>query len=231
MLERSSPVPVLVLPGMDGTGELVTALVERLREKRPVKIVSYPTDEPIAYDDLVTFVGARVPQDRFVLVAESFSGPVAIEIAAVSSSVAGLVLASSFVRHPAPPWIAAFAGMLSPSWLPKRLAASMLMGSLSTRELQVRLAHALASVSDATLSARIAAALSVDKRARLREVASPILCLYGKRDRIVGKRQWAEINAIQPESQVRWFDAPHMLLETRADQAAEAVNAFCDRVM
>jgi pimeloyl-ACP methyl ester carboxylesterase len=215
---------------MDGTGDLLAGFAGRLKKERPVDIVSYPSDDPLTYDDLIAFVSARLPKAQFVLVAESFSGPIAIEIAATSSSVAGLVLASSFVRRPGPALFAGFSRMFRRNWIPMRLTSSMLMGSLATQELRLRLAHTLASVSDAALQARIASVFNVDKRERLRDVRSPILCLYGKRDGLVGKRQWAEIKSIQPGSKVRWLDGPHMLLETRAVEAAEAVNAFCGRV-
>lgn len=132
MLEIPSPIQVLVLPGMDGTGELLTTFGEHLGKKRPVEIISYPCDEPSNYDDLVTFVIARIPQAQFVLVAESFSGPIAIEIAAATSRVLGVVLASSFARHPAPKFLASLVEIFNPRLIPRRLAASMLMGSFST---------------------------------------------------------------------------------------------------
>src|SRR5262245_31175156 len=86
-------IAIAVLPGMDGSGLLLTDLVQRLALQRPVRLISYP-NEPLSYDDLTQFVVERIPNRRFAILGESFSGPIAIEIAATQPRVTGLILAS-----------------------------------------------------------------------------------------------------------------------------------------
>lgn len=81
-------------------------------------IIDYPLDRRLGYDALVAHVRGRLAGDRFVVVGESFSGPVAIELAASHPQVAGLVLAASFARHPLPSWFAVFAGWTDPRLIP-----------------------------------------------------------------------------------------------------------------
>src|SRR5262245_9060176 len=92
-------LPLVLLQGMDGSGALLTELVECLASFRPVLVISFPNDKPLTYDDLTACVVERLPESRFVLLGESFSGPIAIEVAARQQRVAGLVLAASFARH------------------------------------------------------------------------------------------------------------------------------------
>jgi hypothetical protein len=47
---------------------------------------------------------------------------------------------------------------------------------------------------------------------------------------LVRKKYVDEILSIKPECQVQWFQAPHMLLETHPDAAADAINQFCLRL-
>jgi len=113
-------IAILLLPGMDGSGVLLTGLVHRLSQHRPVRVISYPNSEPLTYDELTTFVIERTPDSRFVILGESFSGPIAIEVAATEPRVAGLILASSFARHPLPTLFVPLAQMLDLRWVPAR---------------------------------------------------------------------------------------------------------------
>ena len=65
---------LVLLPGLDGTGELFGDFVAALPETYTATIVAYPTDRFLSYTDLRPLVSAVVPQSkRFVLVAESVS--------------------------------------------------------------------------------------------------------------------------------------------------------------
>jgi pimeloyl-[acyl-carrier protein] methyl ester esterase len=226
----SGHIPIVLLPGMDGTGELLAGLARRLSPSRPVHIISYPPGKPLGYDDLTAFAATRLPEGRFAILGESFSGPVAIEIAAKEPRAAGLILASSFAWHPLPPLLAPFTRLFDSRRIPFRIVESMLLGAWTTPELRTRLSELLKKLPRETLQARTAAALRVDKRQTLRQIACPSMCLHGRFDRVTGKRCVRQIILAQPRCQVQWLDAPHMLLETHPDEAAGAIGAFCDRL-
>ncbi len=218
---------IVLLPGMDGTGELLGALSDKLSAHRSVQLISYPVDRPLNYDRLVAYTRERLPDDRFVALGESFSGPIAIEIAATDPRVAGLVLASSFARHPLPTRFAVFARLLDLRWIPAAIVVAALMGSTATPELEARLGEVLARVPRDIMRARAREVLRVDKRDRLREIECPVLCLHGRRDRLVRRKHVDEIVAAQPDCRVHWLDSPHMLLATHAEAAARVIEDFC----
>lgn len=222
-------IAIAVLPGMDGSGLLLTDLVQRLALQRPVRLISYP-NEPLSYDDLTQFVVERIPDRRFAILGESFSGPIAIEVAATQPSVAGLILASSFARHPIAKQFAPLAGMLNLRWVPTRIVEAALLGSAGEPDLRESLGRVLAEIPHAVVTARFREVLRVDKRERLRAVSCPMLCLRGRFDRLVRKSRLNEITSSHPNCQVRVLDAPHMLLETHAAEAAITINHFCDQL-
>jgi len=226
---RAAP-PIVVLPGMDGTGDLLRPFADLLSVQRRVDVVAYPTDKALGYDALIGLIEATAPQKPYFILGESFSGPIAIEIAASDRRVAGLILASSFARHPLPTWFQVPARWINVSHLPDVLMAAVLLGRQGSTDLRTRLGRTVAAVRADVLQSRAVAALQVDKRAQLRSVRCPILCLAGRRDRLLGERCVREICAAQPKCDVVWLDAPHMLLETHPEDAAEAVNQFCARV-
>ena len=219
--------PIIILPGMDGTGELLRALADQLALHRPVQLLAYPRDEPLSYAQLTTYVAERAPDRPFVVLGESFSGPIAIEIAATDPRAAGLVLASSFARHPLPARFASLARLLDLRWLPRRIIATALMGSTGTPELTARLHRILAALPREVLQFRAREALRVDKRNRLSEITCPVLCLHGRFDYLVNRRQVDEIATAQPRCQVHWLDSSHMLLATHSEAAVKAINQFC----
>ena len=63
-------LPIVLLPGMDGTGELLADLRDRLLPAHPVSIVAYPMDRPLGYEALTAFVLERLPEGRFVILGE-----------------------------------------------------------------------------------------------------------------------------------------------------------------
>src|SRR5262249_48504527 len=145
---------ILLWPGMDGSGSLLTALVERLASRRPVRVISYPSSAPLTYDDLTTFVMERTSDSRFVILGESFSGPIAIEVAATERRVAGLILASSFARHPMPRVLVPLAKILDLTRVPKRIVEASLLGSSATPELIASLHQVLAALPRDVIRAR-----------------------------------------------------------------------------
>ncbi|BAM86046.1 alpha/beta hydrolase fold protein [Bradyrhizobium oligotrophicum S58] len=229
-MSQSAKTSIVLLPGMDGTGELLRPLAERLSAYGPVRIIAYPADRDLDYNQLTAFVRERLPADRFVILGESFSGPIAIEIAASSRQVAGLILASSFARHRLPKWLSRFTWLLDPRWVPTKLIIAVLMGSAATPSLRRQLRDVLDCLPHAVLRARAGNALRVDKRDRLRATTCPMLCLHGTSDWLILQKQIAAILAARPDCELHRMNAPHMLLATHADAAAAVIGDFCKRL-
>jgi pimeloyl-ACP methyl ester carboxylesterase len=103
MVRVSEPALVL-LHGMDGTGALFAAFRHALGPGVRTIVVSYPPDEDLGYAGLEAVARLQLPQDEpFTLLAESFSGPIAISIAASRpAGLRGLILVCSFGRSPRP---------------------------------------------------------------------------------------------------------------------------------
>jgi pimeloyl-[acyl-carrier protein] methyl ester esterase len=225
-------ISIVLLPGMDGIGELLKPLAERLSSTRLASIISYPFDEPLGYDALTRYVAERLPDNRFVVLGESFSGPIAVEIAATHSRAVGLILASSFAWYPIPALFAPLVRMLDPRWVPAKIVEATLLGPAATPALKARLHQVLLlkTLPRNVLRARVGEVLRVDKRSRLRQVTCPVMCLHGKYDRWIGRGCVDTIVSAQPRCHVVQLEASHMLLETHADAAAAAIGAFCARL-
>ncbi len=112
-------MPVVYLPGVDGTGRLLYRQ-ERLNAEFAVRCVSYPQDDTHTYSDLVN-LGIRALEETGpgVLLAESFGGAIALMVALERPDlVRRLVLVNTFARYPRRFFIDV-AGLVGP-WLPRK---------------------------------------------------------------------------------------------------------------
>src|ERR1700726_4993690 len=129
-------LPALVLlPGLDGTGKLFSELVKYLGSSVDSLIVGYPKDQPMGYDELEALVWAALPRNQsFVLLGESFSGPIAIRIAARSpAGLVAVILCGTFAKNPFPwlRWARPLAAYLPLKSLPRWVRAPLMWGSTS----------------------------------------------------------------------------------------------------
>src|SRR5207249_6130409 len=76
---------IILLPGMDGSGSLFEDFIASLPPDVEAMVVKYPPDRALDYAELEALARAALPiQGSFLLVGESFSGPVAVALAASS---------------------------------------------------------------------------------------------------------------------------------------------------
>lgn len=131
-------LPLLLLPGLDGTGRLYDEFSAALPSQIDLRPLSYPADEALGYDELAERVRSELPTEPWVLIGESFSGPLALKLAAERpAGLMGLVLVATFGRRPLPipAWLVptlAFR-VTPPRWLIRRL---MFDAAASDAELQ-----------------------------------------------------------------------------------------------
>jgi pimeloyl-ACP methyl ester carboxylesterase len=167
-----------------------------------------------------------------VLLAESFSGPVGVAIAAsAASNLKGLILCCSFASNPLPVFgsLSRLIGLSPAVKVPNAWAAPWLYAGHATPQLRKLHAQAMDKVSAATLRARVAAILAVDYSAKVRDVNVPMLYLLATADRLVPRSAFEKIRRLRPGIEVREFDAPHFLLQTVPWSASERVKVFLDR--
>ncbi len=228
-MEHAPPVLVL-LPGMDGSGALFAGLVAALGAAVSPLVVSYPPNQVLDYAGMTDFARAHLPAGQpFLLLGESFSGPVAIALAAERpAGLRGLILSCSFARNPAP--LLRRAGALLP-FLPvsskfTALGAPLLLGAHATPALHKLLRSALEQLEPAVLRARMRAVLGVDYSDLLGEIGVPVLYLQAAQDRVVSGASARHIKALLPAFTVVTVRGPHLLLQGAPAECARHIREF-----
>lgn len=103
---------LVLLPGLDGTGLLFQPLLEALGAAFPVQVICYPPDQCLSVEALAAQVRAQVAFDTdTVLLAESFSGLIAVELLRQGISLHSVIFCASFASAPHP-WLLKLATVL-----------------------------------------------------------------------------------------------------------------------
>jgi pimeloyl-ACP methyl ester carboxylesterase len=225
---------LVLLPGMDGTGELFADFVEALPDAFDGRVVRYPCGEILSYNELRTLVQSAAPAaEPFVLVAESFSSPLAVQFAALNPpNLKALIICAGFVTSPAEGWRRLAASLLAPVLfrlpLPRICAKYFLLGTNPPEALLTAVRSALSAVRPTVLSARLRAILACDARAALARINVPILYLQAAHDRLVPASALEEIQRINPRTAVVKIPGPHLLLQCEPEKATASIAVFIE---
>lgn len=215
---------LVLMPGLDGTGRLFEPALPHLGESR-CAVVRYPTNARTLDDHLAA---VPLPNEPFVVVAESFSGPLAISLAARKPpQLRALVLIATFARVPFKPMVSALARL---SWTigmtPKRVTRRVLLGRHAEPAISSLLDDTLSSVPAATFGARLSLLSSLDLEAA--KVQVPVLVIEATEDLLV-PRATTRALATALGAELATIQGPHLVLQRSPAAVASAIVTFLER--
>jgi pimeloyl-[acyl-carrier protein] methyl ester esterase len=226
---------LVLLPGLDGTGQLFADFIAALPNTFIAAVAAYPANRFLSYDELRPFVEAAVPKaEPFVLLAESFSTPLALEYAASNPpNLAAVVICAGFVLKPIGGW-SRLAKTVTRPWLFRlkapRWILELLVGRDASPTLIQKLRQVLRSVSPAVLSGRVQGALDCDARNALARITVPLMYVLAAQDKLLAESCLPEMKRIKPEIVVSRIDGPHLLLQREPQNCANIVSIFVQKI-
>jgi pimeloyl-[acyl-carrier protein] methyl ester esterase len=231
---RSRRTRAILLPGLDGSGRLFAPLLAAGPRALDPEPLSFPSQGLLGYDELATLVRPRLPRGKFVLLAESFSGPLAVRLAAERPrGLAAVILAASFLHRPLDPLLHPVRGLVGARFfgvpMPAPLVRHFLAGTDAPEPLVREVQRAVAAVPSDVLAHRSAEALRVDARGALAGVAVPILFLAPTRDRLVRRDAHEDVLAGRPDAEIALVDGPHMILQRCPHACLARIEEFLAR--
>ena len=221
---------LIVLPGLDGTATLHADFLKLVSESfESVSVIPYPPDVALGYSELEALVRAKLPHSTpFILLGESFSGPIALSIGAnPPANLAGVVLSTTFARSPLPAIspLASLARLAPIRAVPISLLSWWLLGRWTTPDLRTSLKQALLAVSPAVIKFRAMATLRV-RTPDLAKITAPVLYLRATADRLLPASAAEHLTSSIANCTVTDIAGPHLLLQAAPRECASAVSAF-----
>ena len=223
---------LVLLPGMDGTNAFFQPFVASCPSGIALQTLEYDRLDATSYEALRDQVAAALPKQDFFVLGWSFSGPLALLLAAKQiPNLRGVILVASFVWRPVrflPPWLTLFVRPYMFTMYPLASMGQALLQGYSTPEVRALQHQAFSRAAPHALAARVRMLLSVDVRSELRTCPVPILYLRAEHDRVIHRRHGETIAAQAPQATLLDIPGPHLCLATHPDQAWNAIQAFLD---
>lgn len=220
------------MPGLDGTGKSFEPLLPFIAADARITIVRYPTDRFLSFEETVECAAGQIPGGQPpVVIAESFSGPVAVQmITSGRVQAQALVLCATFARSPHP--IALYIMRLL--WLPLLIRPDMPKVFLKFILGDDKLITALlplwkkvhADVPPRVMDSRLFLLNHLDVRQELRKLTIPCCYLQATDDRIVPSRCMKDFDRNIPHLYIKKIKAPHFILQATPQACLEAVDEF-----
>lgn len=221
-----------LLPGLHGTAALYGPLV-RLLDEHPVECIRYPHDIPQSYAHLTDWLCNTIDWSKpRILIAESFSGPLAINVAAkFPYSVQALVLAASFCASPSNPSLALLP--LRPLMMLKPPLATIrhfLIGSDASAAEATQLRSIVSSIPAKVLSQRIRSILTLEASDCPSLPETPMLILQASNDNLVPWDSQNQLCMHYDHAVSHWLEAPHLILQKCPAQCHALISHFLSTI-
>jgi pimeloyl-ACP methyl ester carboxylesterase len=228
-----SPTTIVLLPGLHGSVRLFEPFVRELRRLAPGLTplpLPLPPTGPQDYRSLAAPLIERLaPLGPLTLLAESFSGPLALHLAASPFvRVDRLILAASFCGAPRS---AVFSLLPLRPMFSVRAPAAVIRHFLTGRSASDALVAAVRTEVQAargkTLANRVRVILELDPDRCPYPEECRTLLLQSQHDALLPWEAQSELERRLPEAKVEWLDGPHLLLQVRPEDCARRVAEFC----
>ncbi|MEJ2694254.1 MAG: alpha/beta hydrolase [Candidatus Thiodiazotropha sp.] len=227
--KNPSDATLVLLPGLDGTGDLFAPFLAALPSRLATRVIDYP-DRALSLEQLAEHTRSRLPEGKLVLLAESFSGLVALTLLSrFHLPLTAIIFCVSFATSPRP-WLVCAAKRRPIPRLLLRLATDPLLkysclGPQASAAQIKLLRDTLGKVEPKTISQRLN--LIDHFRPPLRKpLHLPCYYLQGSDDHLVPARaaDWFERH-FSP-FHLQQITGPHFLLQANPGRCAAAVVSF-----
>jgi pimeloyl-ACP methyl ester carboxylesterase len=217
----------ILLPGLDGTGDLFEPFVNAAPQNVQPVVVRYPVNE-VSMDALEMVARSKLV-DRCIVIAESFSGPIGVRIAG-DPRVRALILCNSFVTSPfvVPIPQLAFATLFSIP-LPHFVLRSLLLERRASPSLIEGTLRAIRRVPTKVLASRAQEVSRINEQTALRALGKPVLYLRGSQDFLISRKCLRVIETMRPDASIVNIDGPHLLLQTSPRECWDAIVRFLEQ--
>ncbi|MBE0500889.1 MAG: hypothetical protein IBX47_05550 [Desulfuromonadales bacterium] len=225
---------LLLLPGLDGTGRVFEPLLTHLPAAIETEVVCYPDDRPISFQEHVAIARAKFPKKRpFVLLAESFSGPIGLQILAEPpDNLVGVIFVATFASYPS--LFLLDVGRFLPQKPLLKLFSTTLLSRLfclgGASKGAVKLFQSIMrSVDLKVLSNRLRILAELPPPPEM-NFSGPSLYIQATGDRLVSSRAVDPLQRLLPRLRVEKLRGPHIILLAKPEAGARLISAFVARL-
>jgi pimeloyl-[acyl-carrier protein] methyl ester esterase len=225
---------IVFLPGIDGTGVSFGPLGEVLPPDVIAKIIRYPTDKLISFEETVQCARDQIQSDQkeVIVLAESFSGPVAVALVGSGQLKAKcLILCATFARSPRPALLKILnylpLELLLKLPFPRFLLKQLVEGEKEATDVFLSMwARVKTMVPPKVLVHRLKVISQMDVRQWLPKLTIPCCYIQATCDRAVPSSSLFDFAEAIVDLRVRRIRGPHYILQAQPQACLSAIENF-----
>jgi len=225
---------IIFLPGIDGTGISFEPFGKILPQDVKVQVINYPTDRLLSFEETVQCARDQIHPDQegAIVLAESFSGPVAIALVGSGQLKAKcLILCSTFARPPKPLLLKVLGYLRLESLIqlpiPRFVFKHMVEGGEEAADLFLGLWERVKVLVPAkVLVHRLNMIRQMDVRGFLPKLAVPCCYIQATGDRSIPASALFDFIDLVPDLKVIRIRGPHFILQAQPQASLTAIQNF-----
>ena len=219
---------LVLLPGLNGGSALFAPLLAHLRPALEVQTLDLPTQGSQNHEELADRLLGELGNTAFVLLGESFSGPLAYHLALRQPpGLRGVIFAASFLSKPHP-LLALTRYLPLPRWLLRQSSLLRLfcVNGQASAELIQTLREEIQQLPQSLLRARLHSLNQLQSPKLKLEL--PALHLIAMQDRLVTRQAQINLRSYCKQLTEVTLDGPHFLLQAQPQACAQAIQRFIE---
>ena len=225
---------LILLSGLDGTGKLFAPFIALLPQNIETQTITYPTDRVLSYEELIILVTKQLPkEEKFILLAESFSGYIAYQIALQRpKNLILLIFVATFLENPRP-----FLSKFLPI-IPMRLILSLPIPRFIAKNFLLRenamiklLQKTLKEIPSKILYHRLLEITKLPKATQSIEIKA--IYIQATNDKLVSPKAYEVFERLFLGIKRFEVEGSHLILQENSQETARVVekslNDYCDK--
>lgn len=222
---------IFLLPGFDGTGLLFQPMEQALGYR--CRTTTLPFDDEVTLEDYVESVNARLPSRNVILLAESFSGPIALSLLArYPGRFDAAILCATFASSPFGS-VMGLSRWVMESFLGHKPLENLLLNKFcAIGDVPNNVQHAVKTVenliSPRIIKTRFNMIAGMNVTNLLSRISAPVLYLRALKDKLVSAPLREELFENIPQICLKEVNGPHLLLQCEPRVCVDAILNFLD---
>lgn len=221
---------LVLLPGMDGTGELFREFVELYEGK--TQIIGFPEEGDQSFEHLSAVIKNQLPNGDFILLAESFSGGI-VEHLLNAEGLKGIIFVASFISAPnkAMLTLASLMPKKLMTYLPgsKFVTKLLFLGQGAEENAYQDFVGVIRRIPSKRLNKRLSSIKTLCYSGP-NKVALPCVYIRSNQDLLVSDKKLKQIESVFENFNSYFLDGPHFILQSKPKQTAELVKRAVDHI-
>ncbi len=197
------------------------------------QVVRLPDTRKQDYDILCEYVSEKLPNEDHIIVAESFSGPIAAKLAVQHhENIRGIVFVATFLTPPRKSLLAVSrvfpVKLLAKLPMAKYFEKRLFLGKGANDELVTLFRKTISALDSQLIRSRLRAVENL--KVSLKKCTVPSIYLQATNDKLVPSTHSEEFDDFFTEIKIRPIQGPHFLLQAKPQESADEIRKFIEGI-